>query len=112
MSTPQRRLEWSERARSQLLEIADYYTAHASRRAAESVLRQIEVKAQELAQFPFSGAPVEGLDSTYRRARAGAYTLLYRVLTEGAVVRIFAVRHGRRRPLSAEEIAALEVSLD
>ena len=106
---PQRRLEWSERARDQLLEIVDYYTEHASPRAAERVLQQIELKAQELARFPSSGSAVEGLDTSYRRSRAGSYTLLYRALPDRAVIRILSVRHGRRRPLSAEEISALDV---
>jgi len=104
------RLEWSDRARRQLLEILDYYLEHASAAAAERVLWQIEGRARELAQHPLSGVAVDGLDGTYRRDRTGSYALLYRVLREDDSVRILSVRHGRRKPLSSGEIAELDES--
>lgn len=102
------RLEWSDRARDQLLQVLSYYGEHASTAVARRVLGQIQTRAEELAQFPLSGVAIEGLDQTFRRATAGSRLLRYRVLTEQHTLRVLAVRHSRRRPLSAANVEALD----
>jgi plasmid stabilization system protein ParE len=99
---------WSVRARDQLRAIADYYVEHATADAALRVLGGIRTKAEEVARFPTSGSLVEGLDGTYRRARAGSYHLLYRIGQDGRTVRILALRHVRQRPLPGGAIQALD----
>ena len=109
MGTEPAHLEWSVRARDQLREIADYYVEHASAEVARRLLETIRAKAEEVAQFPTSGALIEGLDGTYRRARAGtSYHLLYRVTPDSHAVRILALRHVRQRPLRERAIEALD----
>jgi plasmid stabilization system protein ParE len=102
------RLVWSLRARDDVQEIWAYHVAHASPVVAARLIRQLRAKAHEVAQFPMVGSRVEGLGDSFRRTPAGAYVLLYHVLSADGAVRILSVRHGRRRPLSHDEIAELD----
>jgi plasmid stabilization system protein ParE len=106
---PDERLEWSLRAQAHLQEVLAYYLEHATAEAAGRVLRQIETRAFRLAEFPQLGEAIPNMDPSYRRSHVANYTVLYRVVPERSVVRVFAVRHSRRRPLSPAEIAALDV---
>ena len=109
MADQARRLEWSARSRQQLRDILRHYVQHASVEVAERVLNQIDRAARQIASHPHIGPMVTGLDPSYRRFQAGAYTPFYRTPPAERVVRIFAVRHGRQRPLAPGTIASLDV---
>ena len=82
----------STQAAAEIREIATYLEEH-SRPAAQRFLEALERAAQQLSQFPNSGAP--GLVPETRRLILGNYILSYR--RRGSDVEIFAVRHARRR---------------
>ena len=82
----------SRRADAEVEEVAAYLAEH-SPPAADRFLAALERAAEQLAQFPESGA--RGLRPGTRRLIVGDYIVSYRRRRED--VEIFAVRHARRR---------------
>jgi plasmid stabilization system protein ParE len=97
------RIRVTRAARRDLDEIADYFRAHAPA-AARRVHAVIFAKLDLIAQFPEIGPVVAKRgERQYRRTVAGDYAIWYRVI-EAGIVRVLAVRHGRRRPLSPNDL--------
>ncbi len=71
------------------------YVAHENEAAADRLLDRIEERWQQLAQFPYSGAPSDDIGTGIRHVVVGEYLSFYCVGTEA--VEILRVLHGRRR---------------
>ena len=82
-------------AYEELREAIVWYLAEAGQRQAEALSRDIDARLALLMQHPQLGTP--GASNMRRMPlRVFPYTLHYRV--EGAIIRIFAVAHQKRRP--------------
>ena len=88
------RVVWSERAWSDLEQIADYI-AKDSRAYAASFVRQVKAKARSLRRFPEAGAIVpEFNDPAIRETFIKGYRLIYQVSANEA--QLLALIHGAR----------------
>jgi toxin ParE1/3/4 len=83
----------SEAADTDLLQIYDYLHQR-NPTAAESLMRQIDLKFESLSRFPFIGRPREALRPGLRSILAGNYVIFYEVADDQ--VTIVRVLHGRR----------------
>jgi len=71
--------------------------------AADRLLDRIEARWQQLATYPFSGAPREDIAPGIRHLVVGEYLTLYRVSEDA--VEILRVLHGRRN-IEADDLAS------
>ncbi|TIS96191.1 type II toxin-antitoxin system RelE/ParE family toxin [Mesorhizobium sp.] len=71
--------------------------------AADRLLDRIEARWQQLATYPFSGAPREDIAPGIRHLVVGEYLILYRVGEDA--VEILRVLHGRRN-IEADDLAS------
>lgn len=71
------------------------YVAQDSGAAADRLLDRIEARWQQVATYPFSGAPREDIATGIRHLIVGEYLTLYRVREEA--IEIVRVLHGRRK---------------
>ena len=85
------KVRFSEQARSDLKEVFDYI-ANDSRRHAQETRANLIVRAEELAQFPFSGRINEKFnDPNLREVISENYRLAYHI--EGQIIVILTVQH-------------------
>jgi toxin ParE1/3/4 len=71
--------------------------------AADRLLDRIEARWQQLATYPFSGAPREDIAPGIRHLVIGEYLTLYRVGEDA--IEILRVLHGRRN-IEADDLAS------
>lgn len=86
-------LVWTENARDNLREIAEYLAEEAPPHA-EPQIRRLHEAAGRLEDFPQSGRPVPELDGDLREILVDNYRIIYRVSPPN--VSIVAVVHGRQ----------------
>ena len=70
------------------------HVARDSETAADRLLDRIEARSQQLATYPFSGAPRDDIAPGIRHLVVGDYLILYRVDTDA--IEIVRVLHGHR----------------
>ncbi|WP_245454982.1 type II toxin-antitoxin system RelE/ParE family toxin [Mesorhizobium sp. M9A.F.Ca.ET.002.03.1.2] len=71
------------------------HVGHDSEAAADRLLDRFEARWQQLATYPFSGAPREDIAPGIRHLVVGEYLTLYRVADDA--IEIVRVLHGRRK---------------
>ncbi|MER9230960.1 type II toxin-antitoxin system RelE/ParE family toxin [Mesorhizobium sp. M0622] len=71
------------------------HVAQDNEAAADRLLDRIEARWQQVATYPFSGAPREDIATGIRHLIVGEYLTLYRVSEEA--IEIVRVLHGRRK---------------
>nr|WP_292865650.1 type II toxin-antitoxin system RelE/ParE family toxin [Mesorhizobium sp.] len=79
------------------------YIARDSEAAADRMLDRIEARWQQLAAYPFSGAPRDDIAPGIRHIVVGDYLTLYRV-GDGAI-EILRVLHGHRK-IEADDLGS------
>lgn len=79
------------------------HIAHDSEAAADRLLDRIEARWQQLATYPYSGAPRDDIAPGIRHLVVGEYLTLYRVGEDA--VEILRVLHGRRK-IEADDLVA------
>jgi toxin ParE1/3/4 len=98
------RILWTDRARARLEEQADFIATD-NPGAARRLLEQVSLRVDGLAEMPRSGRVYPGTeDCDLRELVVGAHRVIYRVAEQERVIHVLAVRHGRRRPLSPDEL--------
>lgn len=88
------KVDWSDEAIAELLDIARYIRQF-DPTAAETVARRLKTAAESLSSFPNRGRPVNGGRRELLNVRP--YHIRYHV--RGDVVTILGIRHSARRPL-------------
>jgi toxin ParE1/3/4 len=83
----------SQRARFEVLEIANYIAAD-NEAAADQLLELLVQHFEFLGDNPYAGRRRDELRAEYRSFPVGQYIILYRVIQDG--VEIMHVLHGRR----------------
>ena len=97
------RFRLTRAARRELSEIRAYLLARSPDGAA-TVTAAIAAQIDTIAQFPALGPVIERRGPyEYRRIVAGAYVIWYR-LADGGSVLVLGVRHGRRSPLTPDDL--------
>jgi toxin ParE1/3/4 len=79
------------------------YIARDSETAADRLLDRIEARWQQLAAYPFSGAPRDDVAPGIRHLVVGDYLTLYRV--GGDAIEILRVLHGHRN-IEADDLGS------
>ncbi|MER8884466.1 type II toxin-antitoxin system RelE/ParE family toxin [Mesorhizobium sp. M0816] len=79
------------------------HVAQDSEAAADRLLDRIETRWQQVATYPFSGAPREDIAPGIRHLIVGEYLTLYRVSEEA--IEIVRVLHGRRK-IAADDLSS------
>lgn len=91
------KLEISEPAWIELLEIADYHLLIVGPKSAKRITDQILKSLERLKSFPLSGALIQDAelkDLGYRVLISGEYICIYRLITE--TIFVYHIAHGSR----------------
>jgi toxin ParE1/3/4 len=91
----ERAIIWSPEARADLSEIWDYYSAAASRRTADSIIRRIVDATRMLEDHPFAGRSRDEVRDGLRSLAAAPHVIFYHVAA-GKTAEIVRVIDGRR----------------
>jgi addiction module RelE/StbE family toxin len=99
------KVRYSRRALEQIEEISRYITTH-NPRAAKQVVARIEELCDRLGEFQGIGHMTDQPGTRVLPVVRYPYLIFYTIIAAHDEVRIARVRHGKRRPLSAAELAS------
>jgi addiction module RelE/StbE family toxin len=89
------RIQWSERAERDLLELKQFIERRASQKTAVAFIKRLRKAVQNLRRFPESGAHVEIIEHLpLREIYVKTYRIIYQLT--GGVVQIVTIRRGAR----------------
>jgi plasmid stabilization system protein ParE len=103
---PGSEVEWSQLALDNLDGILSYWREKAPD-VGWRIGQAIFAKVDMIGECPEASRPVAGLSRAYREAFVEQYRILYRIVTPDRV-RLICIRHGRQKPLTPDEIIALQ----